>query len=62
LITVGELNETERVDWAGDDNRETVTETGANLFEPADVLATKELSEAQILDSAELPIIFNTAD
>ena len=60
--TVGALNGTERFNWAGDDSRETVTDTGEILIEPADILATKELSEAHILDSAELPIVFNTAD
>jgi hypothetical protein len=62
LETVGALNGTERFDWAGDDSRKTVTETGEFLIEPADTLATKELSEAHILDSAELLIVFNTAD
>jgi phosphoribosyl-dephospho-CoA transferase len=62
LETMGTLKDTAKSDCASDANMETVTDTGANLAEPADNLATKELSEIQELDSAELLKIFSTGD
>jgi hypothetical protein len=60
--TTGTLNETTRVFWAGDESMETVTVTGAKLVEPADSFATRELSDSQALDSAELMETFRTDD
>ena len=62
LETMGELNETPIVDWAGDDSNVTDANTEANLIEPADDLATKELSENQALDSQEVWENFNAAE
>ena len=62
LDTVGALNVTARVIWGEEAWRSMVTDTGANLDDPAEILDTNELSETQPLDSATLPKIFKTAD
>jgi hypothetical protein len=62
LETMGEFNETETFERAGDDNRDTVNNTGASLIEPNDTFTVKELSEAQALDSPELIDNLTTTD
>jgi hypothetical protein len=62
LDSAGALNVTARVIWGAEDWRATVTDTGANLDDPAEVLDTNEHSETHLLHSATLPKSFKTDD